>query len=186
MKNTAEITNDGASVYLDSAVRPNKMVRIALFIANLLACAIYGLILYAIWGEEVPRLSLFLVYALLPLLYVGTLGRLTLWNLFGREYVIINTKTIAYRRNYGFFTTALKVLTFKDLHYTILGRGKDSGIDSGTLQFAHHNEQGLSVRLFTTSVTLPIKRLKEVTDQVRFLFALETISDPEYNVIHLN
>ncbi|GAA4466843.1 hypothetical protein GCM10023093_21600 [Nemorincola caseinilytica] len=154
--------------------------------ANIFAFAIYGLIVYSVWGEGLPRLSLFAIYIFLPLFYAITLGRLTLWNLFGREFVIINTKSLSYRRNYGFFTTQLKVLPFKDLHYTIKERGQRSGVDSGTLQFAHHNEQGLSVNLFTTSVVLPIKRLQELTEQVRFIFALERISDPEYDVIHLN
>lgn len=186
MKNTADITNDGVSVYLDSAIRPDNTVRIALFFANLFAFGIYGLIVYATWGEGLPRFSLFAIYIMLPLFYSVTLGRLTLWNLFGQEYVIVNTKSIAYRRNYGFFSTELKVLPFKDLHYTILERHKRSGVESGTVQFAHHNEQGLSVNLFTTSVVLPLKKLHDLTDQIRFIFALERISDPEYDVIHLN
>lgn len=186
MKNIAEIKNDGACVYLDSSIKPDRNAKITLLLINVFFFTIFGIIVYASWAEKMSLFTLFAVYLLLPAIYGISLGRLTLWNLFGREYVIINTKSVSFRRYYGIFTSKLKVLPYKGLHYAITETVKYAGIPYGTINFAHHNQQGHSINLFTTSITLPIKQLNKLVDQVKFLFTLEQISDPEYEVIHLN
>lgn len=186
MKNTAEIKNDGACVYLDSTIRPDAIAKVTLVTLNLFFFLIFGVILYATWGAEMSRLSLLAVYVVLPIIYAVSVGRLTLWNLFGREYIIINTKSLSFKRKYGIFSGNLKVLPFSGLHYTIKETDKYSGIPYGTINFAQHNQLGHSINLFTTSITLPIKQLNHLVEQIMFLFTLEQISDPEYEIIHLN
>lgn len=186
MKNTAEITNDGACIYLDSTVKPDATAKVTLMLLNLFSLMLFGVIAYATWKTNTPRGLLFAIYVLLPVIYCMSVGRLTLWNLFGKEYVIINTKSLSFKRHYGILTGKLKVLPYKGLHYTIKETEKHSGIAYGIINFAQHDLRGQSVNLFTTSITLPVKQLNHLIEQLTFLFTLEQISDPEYEIIHLN
>lgn len=186
MKNTAEITNDGACVYLDSSIKPDTIAKVTLVLLNLFSLLLFGVIAYATWKTNTPRVLLFAIYVLLPVIYGMSVGRLTLWNLFGKEYVIINTQSLSFKRNYGILTGKLKVLPYKGLHYTIKETEQHLGIAYGIINFAQHNQRGHSVNLFTTSITLPIKQLSNLVEQISFLFTLEQISDPEYEIIHLN
>lgn len=186
MKNTVEITNDGACVYLNSAVKPGIIAKVTLVLLNLFSLLLFVVIAYATWNTNTPRVFLFAICVLLPVVYVVSIGRLTLWNLFGKEYVIINTKSLSFKRSYGVLAGKLKVLPYKGLHYTIKETEKHFDIAYGIINFAQHNSLGHSVNLFTTSITLPLKQLNYLVEQITFLFTLEQISDPEYEIIHLN
>jgi hypothetical protein len=186
MKNTAEITSDGTSVYLNSAIIPDRIVKITLLLANLFTFTIYGAIIYATWGTGLPRFSLFAIYAVLPVLYAISLGKLSLWNLFGREHIVISTKNIAYSRDYGLFSTGLKILPFKKLQYSITETRNASGDILGTIQFARHNDAGIRVNFFSSGIKIPIKQLRNLAGHIKRLFSLEQLTDPEYEIIHLN
>ncbi len=186
MKNTAYIRNDGSAVFLDTTIRPDRVVWFTLILVNLFIWAVFALIVAATLGEDLPRFSLLAIYVLLPVFYGISLGKTTLWNLFGRETVIVTTRSVVCQRHYGLFKTTARVFPFQELNVSVSETETRSKTPCGYVDFSQKAETGLYMTFFTTSVLLPITRLQEFAEQIRFVFTVDHLTDPEFEIIHLN
>lgn len=183
MHNVAEIHNDGVSVYFNSAVIPKKSARIILIIINLLVLMLYIALLLGIAGE-LKGGGLVSIFVIIPTLYAITLGKSTLWNLYGKEHIIISTNTITSYRDYGFFKTGIKQYPYKKLYYEIEIQREDK--DLSTIHFINHTETGVPVILFSSAVFVPTNKLHELVEQLNVVFAIEHLTKDGENYIHLN
>jgi hypothetical protein len=94
-KPKSEIYSDGMCVYVSVNLSNPFVGKLALVLANLLLLAVIGIAI-AWW---IPAMLLcFLALFLLLLKY-------SLWNFFGRENLIINTRSVSYQHHYGLLKT---------------------------------------------------------------------------------
>lgn len=102
MKDKFIINTDGVCVYVSVSVTNSLVGKILLLLANGIALTV--LVLSVV--EWIPALLL------VTLVMLALLMRYTLWNLFGAENLIINTKSLSYQHDYGFWKTGY---TTKDI-----------------------------------------------------------------------
>src|SRR5690606_16432638 len=100
--NDLQLKYDDICVYATTVVKATIISKIILALINFI-------LLVAITVFFIEHILLaamaFLGLELLVIKY-------TLWNLFGEERLIINTKTISYQQHYGFFTTVFHTMDF--------------------------------------------------------------------------
>jgi hypothetical protein len=94
-KPTAGIYSDDICVYVSVSANNGLTGKIALALADLLVF----IVLYFAIIEWIPGLLI------CTLLLLMLLTRFTLWSFFGKENLIINTKSVSYQNDYGFFKT---------------------------------------------------------------------------------
>lgn len=102
VKNDLQCTYDGVCIYATIVVKPSLITRCILAFINL--ALITSIIIFTI-SNIIPGIFAFLVIEIFII-------KFTLWNLFGEERLIINTKSLNYQQHYGFFTTSLTTITF--------------------------------------------------------------------------
>lgn len=100
---------DEKNIYVASQVPTSYPVKILAFIINLL---LFGFTLSVVYYTK-----LFVSIAL-PILYLITLGKYFLWNVYGEEIYVISTTHISYQYNYGLFMTGLKTSKYDVLEHT--------------------------------------------------------------------
>ena len=94
-KPKSEIYSDGICVYISVNVGNPFIGKFALVLANLIILTVIGL--GVAW--RIPTMVIcFLLFFLL-------LAKYSLWNFWGLEHLIINTRSISYQHNYGLFKT---------------------------------------------------------------------------------
>lgn len=183
MKNSARVSNDGICVYLDTHIVLSGAQKAILILLNLLFLSVCIIIAFALLLTKPTPWEIFVAVILIPGIYSVSLGRYTLWNLFGSEHLIINTKTIAVSRNYGLFHTPWKSYQFRKLFYNV--RIVDDRPDNllGTIEFTSHNQFDLPILIMTTSINVPVTALNELIAQLEHVFAIENLDESgEFNV----
>lgn len=94
-KPKSEIYSDGVCVYVSVSVSNPFIGKLALVFANLLILTVIGLgIAWQIPAMVICFLLLFML-----------LAKYSLWNFFGQENLIINTRSVSYQNDYGLFKT---------------------------------------------------------------------------------
>ena len=88
---------DGTTIYINVKSKISLNSRIFLVSCNLLLFSLMGIAVF----EQIPAL-MFGTFMLM-----GFLLRYTIWNIYGQETLVINTRIIAYRKIYLFYKTKL-------------------------------------------------------------------------------
>ncbi len=182
MKNTASVFNDGECVYFYSKIKIGVGTKIYLILINLFFVFIITLILSSIKLNGKQNL----VVIVLPVLYIFSLGRISLWNFFGEEQIIINTNSIVHNKNFGLFTTSFKTIQFKKLKCVLNQEKEFNNIPFGTISFLDKTQLDVPIVIFSSSIYVPIQVLVELENQLEFVFCIEHLAHEDYDIIHLN
>ena len=161
MKNSISLRSDGINVYATMSVKANIIGKIILSILVTLLVVFFVFITSSIELQEFGK-------AIIPLLlFFGILFfftfRYLFWNLFGKEELVINTKTVSYCYDYGVIKTNLKTV-----HYNKLGTGFVScrvvdGVEFGNLKFYNYRkEDNLPDIIHQTSVLIDVQSINEL------------------------
>lgn len=186
MKNTAFIHNDGVCVFFNSKINIGKTAKVLYVFFNVVFIVFYIMLVSFTIPDKPTGGAIISIFVLLPAIYIFTLGKSTLWNFFGEEYIVINLKSISYSRNYGFFKTELKTIPFKRLNCQVnLDRTYEEE-SNGTLSFTDYNHNDVPIVIFTSSVFLPGDILDEVVDNLSVIYSIEHLTKTGENYIHLN
>ena len=184
MKNRIDIKNDGKNVYATLHVKANPIGIIILMTLVAIAFAFFAALAWTA-VDDAP------VY-IFPLLIIGGLlaafpGRYLVWNLAGKELLIVNTKTISYHYNYGLFKTNMKTLNFNSLALGFEPEQSDKGHQKGNLVFYNYREDtGLPEVLHATTVLLEKEKIEELDLEIRRLFEKELIETSPFLDFSLN
>lgn len=185
MKNTASIYNNGESVFFDSKIRLPIGTKIILVLMNLLFLAMVVFLTMAMSDDKTGGRTI-IPYVILPAVYVFTLGRISLWNFFGEEQIIVNVKTIMHRKNFGFFQTSYKTIQFKKLRSCLNEEKIFNNRPYGTISFFDNTKLDIPVPIFSSSIYVPMDVLDEFYDQLDFVFCIEHLTQNTENSINLN
>jgi len=185
MKNDIFINSDGINVFIEIHVKSKLIGKIIMSIIMLLLLFCYFAFLIMIDAKDigsilVPFFIISIVLIVFPLRYL-------FWNLFGIEYIVVNTKTISFAYSYGILTTKYKTIKFNRLA---------SGFDTsklynetlhGTLFFQDFDlETNLPINIFETSVIIPYSELSKIDNEIRKVFYNEFLYENQFIPFSLN
>jgi len=172
MKNRVDVSTDGINVYAKMIVRPS---RIGLYLfGSLILIELMAFIWVFAQAESVEEIIHPIVLVLFVILYFAV--KYLFWNLYGVEELIVNTKSISWSYDYGFYKTNLKTV-----NYNRLGTGYERirfarGVEIGRLVFFNYRiEDNLPEFMHHTSVLISKEDLRKIEDQIMNVF------DNEFN-----
>lgn len=120
-------------------------------------------------------LALFVIGALLTFLF----GWLTLWYGFGKEKLIINTKSISYQYKWGFYTTKLESQPLrKALNISLAPSRERNGLEYFNVIFETYNNHNVPEEIYRTSLAINRAEFALLKRSVRTLY-FEKV-DPDY------
>lgn len=172
MKNTSSIHFDGICIYLNSEIKAATIGKIILLLFN--AAAWTGFIFMASYvpGEEIK--SFILPMVLIPVILIFVAGRYTTWNLWGKEYIIINTKAITYSRSYGIIKTNDKVIKIENTLGIAYERIRFFGEkEYGELHFFDYDKNNNPKNIFETTILITKERAEEIIALIKELYRIE-------------
>lgn len=185
MKNTFEIETDGINVYAKFGVKANMIGKIILIILLAFVFSILGIATFFSEQEEVGEM-------ILPLLIILALTiafpvRYLIWNIYGKENLIVNTKTISYNYDYGIIRTNIKTINFHRLGTGIETVQKENGIEKGYLIFYNYREaDNLPEVIHETTILIETEKIHELDMAIRTIFDNETKEMPSNLDFSLN
>jgi len=107
--------------------------------------------------------------------------------LFGKEYIIINTKSLSYYRDYGIYKTNLKTLRNNKLGTGFEWSRTFDNIEYGNLMFEKYNDENdLPEHLYTTSVVLKFENIEKIDKEISKLYKIKTNQEFGFHPISLN
>jgi hypothetical protein len=131
MVNLCEINRTGLNLHIWLRLRPRPWLKVLLVLGNLAFVPLWLGLMVAL-GEGHHQGQLLVGFALSLILWAFTLGRFSLWQLFGEEYLVINRQSISFQYRFGLFQTHLRThkLHRPLLHYELTHPSKE-GIGRG-------------------------------------------------------
>lgn len=170
--NTATIDSDGKNIVINSFVKTAIEGKVILILIMSLY-VLYTTILFATFPVSEGNNGFVFIIVLLGVLILYFLGKRFLWNTFGVETVVINTKSISYQYDYGILRTTLTTIPYKELKVSY-EKVKDIGdIEYGNLYFIDYDEVNLPNRIFETTVLLSKNDAEIVFKMLHALFHIE-------------
>jgi hypothetical protein len=166
MKKSMEITSDGINIYTTLNVKSKLTGKIILSAMVLILFAFFVAVVSSLKepGDAVLLFLLFLALLFFPV-------RFLLWNLFGKEQFIINTKSISYLYDYGILRTNLKTVNFDKLGIDFNKVRIEKEHQYGNITFYNYRaDNHLPEEIFQTTVLMDTKSKAEIEKRVFELF----------------
>lgn len=185
MKNTVSIESDGINVYVHASVKINPFVKVFITVGAIAVFVLFTMLITHIPHREVK--AFIIPVLIMSFLLIYFVARPVLWNLFGIETLIINTKTISYCYDYGILRTNLKTVKFHRL-----GTGYEKvryfdKVEFGKLNFVDFKEEdNLQYQIHETTVLLPHDKIVEIDEQISEVFKREYFENMNFIPYSLN
>ena len=172
MKNTVETYNDGVNVYSQLEIKANAIGKSILLGFILILITALILIISTIEKEEIADL-LFPIIIITTLIIIFPI-RYLIWNTVGKETLIVNTKSISYKYDYGVIQTNLKTIPFTKLGFGYEFVREYDGIEKGRLVFYNYREQDdLPEVIHQTSIIVDKAEIEKIESEISNLFYQE-------------
>jgi len=151
---------DGVCVYVTLTGRISLFGKLILLFINSFIISV----IVALWVMNIGIAAI--CFTVLELLII----RYTLWNVMGKEHVIINTRSLSYQFDYGFFVTELNsVAITKELRVIPFNEVKEANGIYTRLLFESYDENHLPINIYHTTLALSEddhKKLIELLNQL--------------------
>jgi hypothetical protein len=173
-KNDISIESDGKNVYITYFVNGHIAGLILIGFFNLVFITLDVFIASQIGpGSEnnlvIPFLFFTAFIVFWPLKYF-------LWNAFGKEMVIVNSKSVSYSRSYGLITTKMNSTVYSELGYEIELIGRKFNEEIGNIVFTDADiKTGVPKEIFTTSVPVELFKQKEAINEIEKVLIINQI-----------
>lgn len=177
MNSNMKITSNGICTYVTILVKPKATGIMLLLFVNMANAAV----IYFAFTQNILAL-LFISLAVATFLI-----KYSLWNLMGKENLIISTKTITYQNDYGFFKTqylSKELNTFLDLQSE--PAMEEKGMPQYKLQFISCDERGIPVVIYTTNLPVTEQDRETLRSHINHLFIDKESDQPPIFVANLN
>lgn len=164
MINQYKIAKDSINLYVTLEINPSKRRKFFLFFCILLMISVPISLITIIDSEPqdfiipIPIISFLIFYFII---------RYFLWNIYGKENIIINNKTISYNRDFGLYQTKYTSNHYYKLDFAIEHVKKDNNVELGELIFINFSEETqLSEVIFQTSILIELKELEKLRQEI--------------------
>ncbi|MFN8303276.1 MAG: hypothetical protein U0U46_12335 [Saprospiraceae bacterium] len=172
MKNIIKIYTDSVNVYATIQINASATGIRVLSVLVMLSLIFLVVLLSKIKPEEIPSMAIPIV--LMLIFMIGMPIKYLLWNRYGQEFLVVNTKSVSWSYDYGIIKTNLKTKTFDKLgigYEAIRSAGEN---ETGRLIFYDYNaKNNLPVIIHQTTALLSRKDLELLNNKVKYLFAIE-------------
>jgi hypothetical protein len=176
MKDRIKIYSDEVCVYISIAASNPLYGKVALILAD--GIILSGLIVaIVIW---IPAL------ALISGVFLFILIKYTLWSLYGRENIIINTKTVSYQHEYGFFRTRYTTVPFNKGITLKVAPAKPIEDKELLVLISSYTDNDLPIDIYTTALSMPEDDVIRLNTLVKQLFVDKMADEYTLPPIHLN
>jgi len=172
MNNTVEIHNDGINVYTKLEIKANSIGKSILLIFILVFITVLILVISTIEKDEIKN-AVFPIIIISALIIIFPL-RYLIWNFFGRETLIVNTKTISYNYDYGVMQTNLKTIPHSNLGFGYEFVREYDGIEKGRLIFYNYREKdNLPEVIHQTTILASKTDIEKIQSEISNLYYKE-------------
>jgi len=173
-----QIWTDGVCVYVSAKVSNPILGKIALVIADAMILSV------AILAIKI-RIPGLLLFSMLPLFF---LAKYTLWNFFGRETLIINTKSFSYQHDYGVIKMAFvtKKIANKIIVKALPVETDDTENPLQLSFISYHKENDIPFEVYHTSLYFSEKEAIYINSLIQQLFIDELSKNNEFPAVYLN
>ncbi|MDQ8053355.1 MAG: hypothetical protein REI78_10035 [Pedobacter sp.] len=153
----SDIRFDENNVYVINAVPTRVFLKVFIIILNFSLQA--GSIYFATLLQEDGPIPLAF---LLPIFYFFTLGKLLMWNSFGKELMIISTSHISYQHDYGIWKTKLVSNSYQMMQF--VATSEDTMKEKVRLHFVKYNDAKLTETVYESAISLTIDEYVKIND----------------------
>lgn len=173
MKALVKIQSDGLNVHVIYKVKSKLIGRVILSMILILLLIIWTVAFSSIDGPESPKLIAGLMLPCSLSLFLTT--KYLLWNSFGEELLIVNTKTVSYSYSYGIIRTNLKTISHNSLALNFKPTRKEGNFEYGDVLFINYNPAtNLPELIHQTTVGMEINDYRELEKLIGELFEMES------------
>ena len=151
MKNRIHITTDGINIYSTLHVHASK---VGIWLLSLFICIEITLFIFGLFNlEELSFIDIFFPLIIAVAIFLGLPIAYLVWNIYGKEEIIINTKSVSWSYNYGFIKTNLNTVKFDRLATRYERIRDENEKELGRLIFYNYrNEDNLPEVIHQTTV----------------------------------
>ena len=185
MNNKMEMSSDGINLYVKLKVKSNKTA-----LTVLGAFILFMILLFLSFAIKDAKdinteMGVFVLIGVSVFLYLPI--KYLLWNLYGEEDLIINTNSISYSHDYGWFKTNLETIEFTALGVTLDEMRLDGKDYLGQLHFTvYDNKNRLPEVIYSTTVFLNMIQIVELQAGIASLFKMEYLEERGFIPFSLN
>ena len=173
------VFSDGLNIYASFQSKVAPYVKWILVLLNLLVLSGYVALIVNIPKDSQGDFAI--LFIVIPLFTGLTLTRFTFWNLWGRESIIINTKSFSYQYDYGILTLNLKTKETNGLSWAIHDEFIDGDQTYVTVNFGTFDEHDLEIHLHTTSLRMNLNSYIKLNDLLHELYTEEDLQQASLN-----
>lgn len=156
-----ELKKDYVNLHVSIEAETSKIVRGILIFFNLCTFGVVAISLVD-W-----LLALFVIGVLLTALF----GWLTLWYGFGKEKLIITSKSISYQYHYGFYSTKIESQPLRRaLNISLAPSRERNGLEYFNVIFETYNENNAPEEIYRTSLAINRAEFAVLKRAIRTLY----------------
>ena len=169
--------SDGVCLYLTIGINADLPAKLILGFLNLI---LLGIIILAV-SKGIMVLMILSTLCAIPLI------RLSFWNIYGKEHLVINTKTMMYQHDYGFFRTNPKLKFFQKGLSMIEKEAAKAGINAQVLLvFQTFNTYDLPEDVYQTVLPIAKRNADLLIKAINSLFIEKITEDYSLPPIFMN
>lgn len=172
MQNIYSKRYDGVNLYLEFTVKTKLIGKLVLSLFILLCFVVIIYLTISAAKDDNNYYSEFITPALIfTLVLIAFPVRYLIWNCYGKEFLILNTKSLSYYYSYRFLETNVNTKLINDLSIAIETVKENEDGKYGRLVFYNVNETtNLQEFIFQTSVLLKYEDLEQIRKEIFDLF----------------
>jgi len=172
MNNSSLIYTDGINAYATFQVNANKKGKLILGICLIILIVFVIALFSTVESEEIG--GMLIPGLIITIFLIGLPSKYLLWNIYGKEELIVSSKSISWSYDYGILKTNLKTLKFNRLG---IGFEKVNSINDKELGklllFNYNEENNLPELIHETTVLISLDELKKFESKINEVFAGE-------------
>lgn len=168
MKDRCIIRDDGINIYITLI----NEVRFVAKIGLVMMCVFlsFPFVILSIYGGSATSGGAVFGFIVFLIIYIVFPLRLTIWNLFGEEHLILNTKSFSYQHDYGIILTNFKTqkIDLIGLGLNVIGQIDDE--DYGKLDIFNYDEETYVPHLiYKSSIYLTKSNFETIVESLKKL-----------------
>lgn len=168
MVNEAAIHESSFEVTLTASIRTPLYLKIILVT---FFCVLLSLVLFMISSFERNEVKAILGFSCIAATILFFTGKYIAWNLYGREWIKVTTKSILYSRHYGLYGLPPKVIAFDYMATNIEMVKEHEAIAYGIIHFYDRVLTTMQLRQqFSSGINIPVTQLKVFEEKIHQLF----------------
>ena len=169
MDNNIDIQSDGINVFATLKVGASKTgIRI---VSIFILTEIIIFIFLANQAFSDKDIKMFLILITIFIIFIGFPIKYLLWNTYGKEYLIVNTKSLSFYYDYGFFKTRLRTIKFRDLASGFDKIHLKDNKEYGKILFYDYNkDNNLPELIHETTVILSSDQAEKLISEIHKVF----------------